>query len=389
MSLFTRPERRDITFDQVWGADVVLDDIRANFETLIPVFGAVRLLCTEIAKTPLHAYAADGSGRLERQPAFLHKPSQAPRATPFSWKYRMAYSALVRGGATGVISGIGPDGWPTSVEWLDPTRVHVLDDDDVLHPTFLWDGEPIRDQSAVIHVPAFPLTGKVLGISPIKAFALTSEVGWQALRFGRDWFRNNGIPGATMKHQKIDTFSDEDTARLKKAYKAAVTGRDLLLLGRDWDFNAVSIPADESQFLATIRATANQIGAIYGVPPERIGGEAPSSRSYANLDMDLRYVQETSVAGWLVNFEQALTTLAPHREGPSDPEPTQFLQFNLDANVRADLLTRMQAHEIALRTGLETQDEGRAVEDKPPLTAAERSEWMSTYRQTAKTQETR
>jgi hypothetical protein len=39
----------------------------------------------------------------------------------------------------------------------------------------------------------------------------------------------------------------------------------------------------------------------------------------------------------------------------------------------------MQAHEIALRIGLETQDEGRAIEDRPPLTEAERQQWLDAF----------
>jgi hypothetical protein len=59
----------------------------------------------------------------------------------------------------------------------------------------------------------------------------------------------------------------------------------------------------------------------------------------------------------------------------------------MDAGIRADTLTRMQAHEIALRTGIETQDEARAVEDKPPLTPDEAAAWLNAYRPTQSTRQ--
>jgi len=76
------------------------------------------------------------------------------------------------------------------------------------------------------------------------------------------------------------------------------------------------------------------------------------------------------VAGWLIQIEQALTRVAPGR---------RYVQFNMDANIRPDTLTRMQAHEIALRTGIETIDEAREIEDKPPLSDVERAEWLAVH----------
>lgn len=366
MSLFKRPERRAVTFQDIWGADADwYTEVTNDFATFVPVFAATRLLCDAVAQTPLHAYNANG--RLESQPRFLDMPSA--RGTRYDWMYRLTYSLLIRGNAYGVITGYGADGWPQSIEWLNPADVSVMDDNQTLNPVFTYHGQPVASD-AILHIPAFPVPGKVRGLSPIAAFATTTEIGWQALRFGRDWFKNNGNPGAILKNEKLDTIPADTASVIKDRFKTAVSGRDLLVVGRDWSFDSVSIPAEESQFLGTIKATANQIAAIYGVPPERIGGEAASSRSYANLDMDLRYLRSTAVAGWLIQIEQALTKIAPGR---------RMVKFNMDANIRPDTLTRMQAHEIALRTGIETIDEAREVEDKPPLTDAERAEFLSLH----------
>ena len=55
----------------------------------------------------------------------------------------------------------------------------------------------------------------------------------------------------------------------------------------------------------------------------------------------------------------------------------------MDALIRPDIMARMQAHEIGLRTGMETIGEGRALEDKPPLTPDEINEWQNLYRKSA------
>jgi len=340
----------------------------------VPVFAAVRLLSDAVALTPLHVY--DESGRLDRQPEFLSSPS--PTTTRYEWLYRLTYGLLVRGNAFGAVLGVGRDGWPTGIEWLDPSKCGVLDDENTVAPVFTVNGQPAAPGS-ILHIPAFPVPGRVLGISPIRAFAMTSEVGWQALRFARDWLRTNGVPSATLKHTRLDEVPRETATKLKAKFKESAANRDLVVFGKDWELDTVAVPADEARFLAMMKATATQVAAIYGLPPERIGGEAASSRSYANLDMDLRYVRQTGVLGWLTQIEQALSRYGRRR---------QWAQFNADGPVRADLLTRMQAHKIALETGLETLDEGRATEDKPPLTADELARWASIYRPLSTRQET-
>jgi hypothetical protein len=45
----------------------------------------------------------------------------------------------------------------------------------------------------------------------------------------------------------------------------------------------------------------------------------------------------------------------------------QFVKFNIDAMIRTDLLSRYQAHEIAIRSGWRNPDEIRALEDLPPI----------------------
>ena len=71
-----------------------------------------------------------------------------------------------------------------------------------------------------------------------------------------------------------------------------------------------------------------------------------------------------------MRIEEALTAHMPR---------PQYAKFNLDAGVRADLKSRMESHEIAMRTGVSTQDEARALEEKEPLTPEQKAEWLAMY----------
>ena len=74
---------------------------------------------------------------------------------------------------------------------------------------------------------------------------------------------------------------------------------------------------------------------------------------------------------WVRRFESALTSVLPR---------PQYVKASMDALIRPDLMARMQAHEISLRTGMETLEEGRALEDKQPLSAEQISQWQELYR---------
>ena len=111
-----------------------------------------------------------------------------------------------------------------------------------------------------------------------------------------------------------------------------------------------------------------------GLPSAMMLRETGSSMTYGNREQDSLDLVTFGLRPWFVRFEDALTALMPR---------PQYAKFNIYAIVRADLLTRMQAHEIATRVGIETTTEARDVEDRPPLTDVERQEWLDNYRTTS------
>jgi phage portal protein BeeE len=130
------------------------------------------------------------------------------------------------------------------------------------------------------------------------------------------------------------------------------------------------VPADDVHFLETIKASATEIAAIYRVQPEDIGGVSGGSLTYATLEMNELKRNRRALMPWVRRMEWATTGLLPQ---------PQYVKANMDHLARADLKTRMEAHDIALRIGLETLPEGRALEDKAPLTPDEINEWQNMY----------
>lgn len=354
------PEQRAFTREDVWGnvdmpPPVHAGDIDTAL-TLAPVFSATRLLSDSVSALPLQSFrrAADGSRRPIPTPDVFTDPTEF--GTTHEWVQRVMTSLLLRGNAYGYVPLFDRDGYPRRIEWLHPDEVSVDDNFSVgKRPVWFWRGRRV-EQGRMVHIPGYVLPGQVLGLSPISAFALTTETGLLSQRFGRDWFRNGSVPSGVLE---TDQTVDQNQARvLKDRFREAARGRDPVVLGLGTRYNPITVSPDESQFLETMRMTTNQVASIYGIPPDMIGGEAGGSLTYANVEQQsLNFVTYT-LRPWLTKLEAAFTRLTPVGD---------YVRFNADAMVRADLTSRYQAHHIALTDGWKNADEVRELEDLPPL----------------------
>lgn len=356
-------ERRSISFQDVFGTgkDIALAGSR-RFQGLAPLFAAHRRIIDAVASTPLHAFHQAPNGgppmRLERDPGVISPVV----GSSYSWKSQIVASMLYDGNAFGIPTSL-QSGWPVGVVWVHPDDVDV--DENGLLPEYSYRGRSV-DRSEIIHIPWIVPAGKWRAMSPLKAFRTLWETGESAQQSARDWFVGGAIPSGHLKNvaRKLTRGQSADA---KDVFKAAIEGRDVLVTGADWDYKTIGVPADEQRWLEGLKLTAGQTAAIYGLQPEDVGGEAANSLTYVTQESNERRDAQRIARPWCMRIEEALTLFMPRPD---------YVRFNLDANVRADLKTRMEAHAIALDIGLETLPEARALEEKAPLTPDEFQQWQ-------------
>lgn len=346
--------------------DFVGTDSAEHALRLVPLFAAHRLIIDTFASTPLHGYTQEPNGQRDRmrvQPLITERPSVSRMS--YTWKAQLIAGLLTHGNAVGV--KLNPGTMDASCEWLDPCKVRC--DETGALPVYSYNGAELnRDE--LLHIAWIVPPGKWWGLSPLKSFQLSFQTGTAAQRSARDWFVNGAQPSGHLKNNQ-KTLSQTESDEIRRRYKAAISGRDVLVTGTDWDYTTIGVPADEARFIEMLKLTATQIAAIYGLPPERIGGESGKSLTYSTMEQDQLMFMSNVLAPWFVNVEEALTTLMPRGV---------YLRFNADVHVRTDLMTRMTAYETAQRAGVLTNDEVRALEDRPPLNAAQTDAWMSLWR---------
>ncbi len=324
--------------------------------SLVPVFASVRILADNVASLPLQLYRRNPDGtrtRVNYIPQLLFAPSA--RDELFFWLHKCMVSLALRGNAYGLVTQRDALGFPTMIEWLNPDDVWV-DELNPARPLYYWRGRLIPAED-IVHIPWLVLPGHVVGLSPIAAFARTIGVGLSATEYGLSWFDNGGTPPATMKNT-AKTITPAESEEIRDRMAAAIRSRRPLVFGQDWDFTALSVSPEESQFIETMRLNATQIAAIYGVPPTKVGGDSGGSMTYANVEQEGIDLATFTLRPWTVRLESKLSQLMPGGE---------YVRFNMDAMIRPDLTSRYQAHGMALEQGWQNVDDIRAIEDLSPL----------------------
>lgn len=332
---------------------------------LAAVYGSVSLISDALSTTPIDVYRKRGDLREELEtPPLLNMPSGT--TTPVEWLAMALGSVLVRGNTYGIKDNFDALGYPREIHLVHPDEVtvqHTSTDD--RRPLYRFGGKEI-DRRLVFHLKGFCLPGALEGLSPVANFAQTIGAGLASEEFGSRFYSEGGHPtGVLQSDQKVD---QEQAELLKARLMAAIRGRrEPIVLGAGTKWQSIQVPPNESMFLENSRFSALQIASmIYHVPPSMLGVAIEgSSLTYSNREQDEILLQTRALLPWAIRFEQHLSRLLPGK---------QFVRFNMDAAVRVDLTTRYKAHAIGIAAKFLTPDEARQLEDRPPLTAAQKKE---------------
>lgn len=364
---FRRAERRNLTID--W--DRAPTNVSGNVTTdqalrLGPVYAAGRLLADNIAAMPLQQYRRKSDDTHERLPLASLFSSPSTQGNLHDWVYRAVTSLAYRGNAIGYIANWDAQEFPTTIEWLNPDWVQVLDTavsgpGSFTNPIWYVLGRPTPPER-LVHIPWFVMPGRIWGLSPLGAYAATVSTGLSAQQFASQWFTNGGVPPATFQNstQEVD---QEKADAIKKMLVQAIRTHAPLVYGKDWQYTPISVGASEAKFVDTMRLTASQIAAIYGIPPELIGGETGGSLSYSSPEQRQIELVQFTLLPWLTKLESHFSSLLPGGDG----RVGQYVKFDVDALIRTDIFTRWSVYAVARSIGAISNNEIRARENMPPI----------------------
>lgn len=326
------------------------------------VWACVRLLADVVSMLPLQAYRRKGKVRtlLDTQPALLVKPSDDAELP--EWLWMLIASLTLRGNGYARVVGRDAYGLPVQTELLAPDSVKPFTSD-AGRRQYRLNGRTVLGAEDVLHFRAFRWPGQLEGLSPIRYHALTILTDVEANRFGLGFFRDGAHPSSVLSSDQPIDQSDADA--IKARFKAAISGRDVAVLGAGVTYQAIQVKPEESQFLATQKYGATKIARIFGVPAAMIDAESGSSMTYSNVEQRSIELLTYAVQPWLTRIEAAISALYPRGTE---------VRFDVDALLRTDHETLARSLATRIAAKFLTPDEAREQYDLPPLTQQQKDE---------------
>ena len=332
------------------------------------VFACVKVLSETLAQLPLMLYRRLPEGGRERAVDhrlfdLLHNRPN-PWQTSFEWREMQQGHLALRGNAFSFINRVG--GRVVELLPLQPDRVEVKQNDDlsITYKVHRKVGAPEAFGSReILHIPGLSLNG-VVGLSPIAAAREAIGLAAATEKFGAQLFRNGAKMSGILKHPTA--FKDPEVAeRVRKSWDEATSGESahrtaLLEDGLDW--MAVSMSADDAQFILTREHQIPEVARYYRMPLHKI--QSMKQATFSNIEHQaIEFVTDTMMP-WITRWEQRLSmqllTSAERREF--------FVAFLVDGLLRGDIKSRNQALEIERRNGIISANEWRKTTDRNPRT---------------------
>lgn len=346
-------------FDDFWygpvpgrtGAGVRVDPDSAM--RLATLYGCVQVISQDLAKVPLVMYRRTTGGGRERvtdHPVvkLLAQPTQL--LSGMEWKQRQQANQLLAGNAyaekrfnfRGEVRELYP--WRP-----DLVRTEVMPDESVrYHVRDAQTGqERIYLQDEVFHQRGLSLDGPK-GLSPIDQMRETLGEGIATQQYGASFFANDARPSLWLEHPTH--FKDEGVRKeWLRAFKQAFGGANRFSpMITEYGIKLNALPAvnhADLQFIELRKMKANEICAIYRVPPHKVGILERSTNN--NIEhQGIEYVTDCLLT-WCRLWEERLKLdlLLPAERDE------YYFEFMLDALMRGDAKSRFEAYTAAVVAG--------------------------------------
>jgi HK97 family phage portal protein len=135
---------------------------------------------------------------------------------------------------------------------------------------------------------------------------------------------------------------------------------NVAVLDAETDFQSVTIPPDQLQFLESRRWQTTEIARWFGVPPHLVGDVEKSTSWGTGIEQQNLGLNTYTLSGHTTPIEQRVGREVVTTRG-------QFAQFNLDELMRGSTQERYQALSTAVGGPWMTRNEARISENKKPL----------------------
>ncbi|WP_020178078.1 phage portal protein [Methylopila sp. M107] len=361
--------------NQVTVAEVT--DYRASQPTaavgLSATWACIQLIAGTIASLPLMVYRTNGDGVRtvdKDHPLYfvLHdSPNYDQTAVDF-WEvmaasielYGNAYARIERR-STGELFALHP-------VRPDLVKVRRKGGGDLEYAWTENSRRVVKSGGQMLHIRG-PLGDAMSGASTLSVCRSVFDDAIAAESAAGAMFYNGINPSGILSTPDNVRLTKEQRAELEQLlvekYQGSIRQGRPMVLDNGLTWNQLSINPADAQMLESRKYSGEQICRLFGVPPGMVGFGDKASNWGTGKEVDVLWFQKFTLRKRLKRIEQSvikqLVPLAERRALGLE------IEFNLEGLLRGDTASRYEAYEKAIRMGIATRNECRALENRPPI----------------------
>lgn len=338
---------------------------------LSTVFACVRQISETVGTLPCQVYRRERGGGKTLAPdhrlyALVHDTPNADMTASDFFEvvcvhlclWGNHFSEIYRDG-TGQVTAIYP---------LDPRLVDVgrLTDGRLRYLYADPYGGGLREisENDMFHVRGFG-PDSVVGLSPISCARLSLDIARSAEEVAGSTYRNGMRPSGVISTDKVLSKEQRDIVRgIYSDYAAGPENAGgLLPLEAGFKYQQLGMNPADAQMLENRAFSVEDICRWFKVPPYMVGHTEKSTSWGSGLEQQNTGFATYTLRPYLRRIEQKgqVKLLTPAERGE------YFIEFNLDALLRADAQARAALWSSALQNGWMTRNEVRSKDNLPPV----------------------
>ena len=333
------------------------------------VFACVRLISSVTACLPLDVFETKGDDRskvgLDNPLARLLRYSPNQFMTAFDFRVAMTMQLCYYGNAYALIERNSVGDIVSLVPLLSVNMDVRLEGKRVVY-RYRRDSEYADfKQTEIFHLKGFGFNGLV-GLSPIAFGAKTAGVAVAMEDQQRDFYANGAKSPQILMTGDGKVLNKEQRAQLEENFKEISRGavrKRLWILEGGFTTQAIGVSPQDAETMAARKFQVSELARFFGVPPHLVGDVEKSTSWGSGIEQQnlgfLQYtldpyleIWETSILRWLVK---------PSDVGRIHAEHNRAGLLSGDSTARANYM------KTQVDTGLLTINEGRRIDNRPPL----------------------
>jgi HK97 family phage portal protein len=212
--------------------------------------------------------------------------------------------------------------------------------------------EDVVPSRQMIHIPNFD------GKSILQQAQDDFELQMNTRNYGSKFFKGNGKPLGLFL-PKGNSVTDAQRAGIIDSFNKAKANNSDVALPAGWDYKELSVPPEQAGFLGTAQAGVADISRWTGVPLYKLADMSAATRN--NVEQQaIEFLQDTMgpIGSKFENEHNTKLLTLPSEED-------MYLEFNWDAYIKTDTITKAEAFSKSIQNSIKTPAEVRALNNDP------------------------